>query len=205
MKRPMHMNMGFRQTQQNVSYGGFLMIANSNHYAGSRVAPVHALSRPGTSSWVPKTIVEESAKARVFVSYGDAHPGDVSPLIFNHAEMGMAETRAVNRALRKAYGIALCSVEEPPPWATTREQIPQLRLTLQSWSPSKKGDSCARPNPRAQSIERNNPSHRKPVSSPLGPLRARWKFWRLAPKKSSSGPILPGMLWIWNTSARAHA
>src|SRR5438445_7285803 len=28
------------------------------------------------------------------------------------AEMRVAETRAVNRALRKAYGIGLCSVEE---------------------------------------------------------------------------------------------
>jgi hypothetical protein len=28
------------------------------------------------------------------------------------AELRVAETRAVNRALRKAYGIALCSVEE---------------------------------------------------------------------------------------------
>jgi hypothetical protein len=28
------------------------------------------------------------------------------------AEMRMAETRAVNRALRKAYGIGICSVEE---------------------------------------------------------------------------------------------
>jgi hypothetical protein len=30
----------------------------------------------------------------------------------NGAEMRIAETRAVNRALRKAYGIGLCSVEE---------------------------------------------------------------------------------------------
>ena len=28
------------------------------------------------------------------------------------AEMRVAETRAVNRALRKAYGIGICSVEE---------------------------------------------------------------------------------------------
>jgi hypothetical protein len=40
------------------------------------------------------------------------------------AEMRVAETRAVNRALRKAYGIGLCSVEElgtfsAPPVART--------------------------------------------------------------------------------------
>ena len=33
-------------------------------------------------------------------------------LLFTDAEMRVAETRAVNRALRKAYGIGLCSVEE---------------------------------------------------------------------------------------------
>ena len=34
------------------------------------------------------------------------------PLLVRGAEMRIAETRAVNRALRKAYGIGLCSVEE---------------------------------------------------------------------------------------------
>jgi len=45
------------------------------------------------------------------VGYGDADPSNVSPLVHG-AEMRVAETRAVNRALRKAYGIGLCSVEE---------------------------------------------------------------------------------------------
>lgn len=43
--------------------------------------------------------------------YGDADPSNTSPLV-RGAEMRVAETRAVNRALRKAYGIGLCSVEE---------------------------------------------------------------------------------------------
>ena len=46
-----------------------------------------------------------------FVGYGDADPSNVSPLVHG-AEMRVAETRAVNRALRKAYGIGICSVEE---------------------------------------------------------------------------------------------
>ena len=45
-----------------------------------------------------KATVCKSLKCRGLVRYGDAHPGDVSPLVFNHAEMRMAETRAVNRA-----------------------------------------------------------------------------------------------------------
>lgn len=42
--------------------------------------------------------------------------GDASPLTVNSAlggaELRIAETRAVNRALRKAYGIGICSLEE---------------------------------------------------------------------------------------------
>src|SRR5439155_1183445 len=40
-----------------------------------------------------------------------ADPSNVSPLVHG-AEMQVAETRAVNRALRKAYGIGICSIEE---------------------------------------------------------------------------------------------
>jgi hypothetical protein len=46
-----------------------------------------------------------------FVGYGDADPSNVSARV-RGAEMRVAETRAVNRALRKAYGIGICSVEE---------------------------------------------------------------------------------------------
>jgi hypothetical protein len=45
-----------------------------------------------------------------FVGYGDA-PSNVSIQI-RGAEMRIAETRAVNRALRKAYGIGIGSLEE---------------------------------------------------------------------------------------------
>jgi hypothetical protein len=38
-------------------------------------------------------------------------PSNVSSVVCG-AEMRIAETRAVNRALRKAYGIGICSVEE---------------------------------------------------------------------------------------------
>ena len=48
---------------------------------------------------------------RGFVGYGDADPSNVSPQV-RGAEMRVAETRAVNRALRKAYAVGVCSVEE---------------------------------------------------------------------------------------------
>ncbi|MGC2186153.1 MAG: hypothetical protein WA637_22985, partial [Terriglobales bacterium] len=64
-----------------------------------------------SSRWAFKATVYKSPKCRGFVGYGDADPSNVSPLVHG-AEMRTAETRAVNRALRKAYGIGICSVEE---------------------------------------------------------------------------------------------
>jgi hypothetical protein len=58
-----------------------------------------------------KAIVYKRRGGNKFVGYGDADPSNVSPVV-RGAEMRVAETRAVNRALRKAYGIGLCSVEE---------------------------------------------------------------------------------------------
>jgi len=55
--------------------------------------------------------VYKSRSCKGFVGYGDADPSNVSSLV-RGAEMRVAETRAVNRALRKAYGIGICSVEE---------------------------------------------------------------------------------------------
>ena len=53
-------------------------------------------------------------------------------MLVHGAEMRVAETRAVNRALRKAYGIGICSVEEisavtepPQPARESRKLPPQ--------------------------------------------------------------------------------
>ena len=66
---------------------------------------------PAGSRWAFKAIVYKSRTCRGFVGYGDADPSNVSAKV-RGAEMRVAETRAVNRALRKAYGIGICSVEE---------------------------------------------------------------------------------------------
>jgi hypothetical protein len=58
-----------------------------------------------------KATLYKRAESQGFVGFGDADPSNVSSLV-RGAEMRIAETRAVNRALRKAYGIGLCSVEE---------------------------------------------------------------------------------------------
>jgi hypothetical protein len=98
-----------------ITDGDLLALATKRHCQGIVTKPVLALCRPEKNFWVFKATVYKSPKCRGFVGYGDAHPGNVSPLIFNHAEMRMAETRAVNRALRKAYGIGLCSPENHSP------------------------------------------------------------------------------------------
>jgi hypothetical protein len=69
------------------------------------------VSDPASSRWVFRAVVYCSRRSRGFVGYGDADPSNVSPLV-RGAELRVAETRAVNRALRKAYGIGLCSIEE---------------------------------------------------------------------------------------------
>jgi hypothetical protein len=66
---------------------------------------------PTGSRWAFKATVFPSDKSSGFVGFGDADPSNVSSLV-RGAEMRIAETRAVNRALRKAYGIGICSIEE---------------------------------------------------------------------------------------------
>jgi hypothetical protein len=70
-----------------------------------------SLSDPVTNRWIFKAVIYKSSKSKGFVGYGDADPSNVSSLV-RGAELRIAETRAVNRALRKAYGIGICSVEE---------------------------------------------------------------------------------------------
>jgi hypothetical protein len=69
------------------------------------------LSDPAAAHWVFRAVVYKGPKSKGFVGYGDADPSNVSSIV-QGAELRVAETRAVNRALRKAYGIGLCSVEE---------------------------------------------------------------------------------------------
>jgi hypothetical protein len=94
-----------------VTHSGLLGIAQRRHCSGINTAIQDRLSDPRSRRWVFKAIVYRSTNSRGFVGYGDADPSNVSSLVHG-AEMRVAETRAVNRALRKAYGIGLCSVEE---------------------------------------------------------------------------------------------
>ena len=94
-----------------VTHAGLLRLAARSRCNGIRVEQVGNFCDPAAARWVFKAVVYKSPGSRGFVGYGDADPSNVSTLVHG-AEMRIAETRAVNRALRKAYGIGLCSVEE---------------------------------------------------------------------------------------------
>ncbi len=94
-----------------VTHSGLLRLARRNRCLGMHVQPVSKFCDPNASRWAFKAMVYKSRACKGFVGYGDADPSNVSPLV-RGAEMRVAETRAVNRALRKAYGIGICSVEE---------------------------------------------------------------------------------------------
>jgi hypothetical protein len=94
-----------------VTHSGLLRIATRSRCSSIRTTIHNIASDPANSRWVFRATVYKTSTSRGFVGYGDADPSNVSSLVHG-AEMRVAETRAVNRALRKAYGIGLCSVEE---------------------------------------------------------------------------------------------
>jgi hypothetical protein len=94
-----------------VTHAGLLRIALRARCFGIRTVLQERQSDPLAGRWVFRATVFKSPRSKGFVGYGDADPSNTSPLV-RGAEMRVAETRAVNRALRKAYGIGLCSVEE---------------------------------------------------------------------------------------------
>jgi hypothetical protein len=95
-------------------------LARRSRCAGIQVKPVTEFSDPSQQRWAFKATVYKSRACMGFVGYGDADPSNVSALV-RGAEMRVAETRAVNRALRKAYGIGICSVEEIGPEGRSAE------------------------------------------------------------------------------------
>ena len=107
-----------------VTHSGLVGLAMRHNCAGIDVSLLPGFSNPDASRWAFRATVYKTRCCKGFVGYGDADPSNVSPLVHG-AEMRVAETRAVNRALRKAYGIGICSVEEigsfAEPASSTRE------------------------------------------------------------------------------------
>jgi len=94
-----------------VTHGGLIRMATRHRCCGIRVQLVREFCDTSAARYSFKATVYKSRGCKGFVGHGDASPSNVSPLVHG-AEMRVAETRAVNRALRKAYGIGICSVEE---------------------------------------------------------------------------------------------
>jgi hypothetical protein len=94
-----------------VTHSGLLRVARRKRCSGINVEAVADLCDPVAGRYVCKATVYTSKNRAGFAGLGDADPSNVSALVHG-AEMRVAETRAVNRALRKAYGIGICSVEE---------------------------------------------------------------------------------------------
>src|SRR5208282_1914361 len=105
------------------THSGLTSLARRNRCAGIKVQPVQSFCEPLAQRWAFEATVYKSKTCKGFVGYGDADPSNVSPLV-RGAEMRVAETRAVNRALRKAYGIGICSVEEIGTTLSPVEKLP---------------------------------------------------------------------------------
>ena len=91
-----------------VTHTGLIGLARRKKCNGIRVEAVDGLCDSRANRFVLKATVFPCKGSSGFVGYGDADPSNVSSLVHG-AEMRVAETRAVNRALRKAYGIGICS------------------------------------------------------------------------------------------------
>jgi len=106
-----------------VTHTGLVRLARRKKCTGIHVEAVAALCDSAVNRYVLKATVYPCKSSVGFVGYGDADPSNVSSLV-RGAEMRVAETRAVNRALRKAYGIGICSVEEIGTVPSPVEKLP---------------------------------------------------------------------------------
>jgi len=112
-----------------VTHTGLIRLATRRRCVGIQVQPITEFSDVLNRRYAFKATVYKSQGSPGFVGFGDANPSNVSFLVHG-AEMRVAETRAVNRALRKAYGIGICSVEEigsaePPRSSPESKKLPQ--------------------------------------------------------------------------------
>src|SRR5450755_3810582 len=115
------------QTNWYVTHAGLLAVARRNHCRGIHTEFISEISEVVAHRFAFKATIFKSATCRGFVGYGDADPSNVSPLVYG-AEMRVAETRAVNRALRKAYGIGICSIEEIGTAPISTEKFPPQKV-----------------------------------------------------------------------------
>ena len=107
-----------------VTHAGLLRLSSQRGCSGIDAELVSPFCDPSNSRWTFKATVFRAGRSEGFVDMVTPTPltslrGSTEP------EIRVAETRAVNRALRKAYGIGICSVEEIGSRAEPQE-APQL-------------------------------------------------------------------------------
>jgi hypothetical protein len=107
-----------------ITHAGLLRIAR--RCVGIQVEALSAFCDASLSRYAFKATLYKSRVCKGFVGHGDADPSSVSNLVLG-AEMWVAETRAVNRAIRKAYGVGICSVEEIGALPRTSDSAPQQK------------------------------------------------------------------------------
>lgn len=126
-----------------VTHAGLLRLARSKRCAGIQVRPIADFSDASCQRWVFEATVFRSRACRGFVGYGDADPLNVpSPL--RGAVARIAETRAESRALRKAYAVGLCSLEEVGSSDRAMEELPtESKKAPQPSNRRENGNGCA--------------------------------------------------------------
>jgi hypothetical protein len=136
-----------------VTNTGLLRLATRRRCQGIQVQLVAEFSDATSSRYAFKAIVYKSRTCQGFVGHGDANPSNVSFLVHG-AEMRVAETRAVNRALRKAYGIGICSIEEigsPAEGSRPPRETKETPTTTRKWE-------LRRPQGPGSSLPPNSPA-----------------------------------------------
>ena len=138
-----------------VTHTGLIRPAKRCRCSGIQVQPVRQLSDQARNRYTFRAIVYKSSCCQGFVGYGDADPNNVSSRVHG-AELRVAETRAVNRALRKAYGIGICSVDELGIIANSAEPVPSQPEKLPAQSTNGNGNRRPRVRDRLCQIIRQH-------------------------------------------------
>ena len=128
-----------------VSHSGLLQLASRRKCSGIVTVLQEQLCDPATNRWVFRAIVYKAPKSKGFSGFGDADCSNI-PSSLHGAELRIAETRAVNRALRKAYGIGLCSVEELG--AVSAPPNPSAKCSSSNGAGSHSSNGAAKDQPR---------------------------------------------------------
>src|SRR4029077_17393210 len=113
-----------------VTHVGLIRLARRNRCHGILAEPAQEFCDPKEARWAFRATVYKSRTCRGFVGYGDADPSNVSSLV-RGAEMRVAETRAVNRALRRPTASASAQSRKSEQFeAPTRGSLRKTRMEM---------------------------------------------------------------------------